>query len=90
MKYKTVLFLALTSAATAGSAATLGKGIKVDNAGLDGEERIYKVICPDGRRYTLSRHFLEGKICYVNAKHQEECVVSEETDAVATQACGGQ
>ena len=90
MKYKTLLFLAMSAAASAGSAETLGAGIKVENAGLDGDERIYHVACPNGKRYVLSRHFKEGKICYVNAKDKEVCETSEETDTIATQACGGQ
>lgn len=90
MKFKTLLFLAMSAATTVCNAQSLGAGIKVENAGLDGDERIYNAACPDAKRYVLSRHFKEGKICYVNAKDKEVCVVSEDTDAVATQACNGQ
>ena len=81
-----VLFLVILGLSVS-SAYAVKRPIAVEDRGLDGEERIYSVRCPDDRRVAIAHQFKNNQICYVPLGGQETCINGNNLDAAAKLAC---
>ena len=87
MKYPLILAIALIAVLPAGASAKDNVGIKVENIGRDGDERMYRLECPKGRLTTLAYRFKEGKFCYYTVKGESRCRSTDNVDEAALAAC---
>lgn len=89
MKSAMRLFLVacLCAAAAAGAAPTRQKQPIVDDRGMDGDKRYYRVRCTDGAttRVLVANHE-EGTICF-QLEEERICLKTRDTDAAALRAC---
>ena len=87
MKRLYALLIAIAACTQIGAAIKPGNGIHVENMGLDGDERIYRLQCPGGRLTTLSYRFKETRFCYLTPEGEARCVNTDDVDAAALEAC---
>ena len=56
----------------------------IDNGpGESTDQRMYRIICPDGRETSIVHDFVNGKVCFTSY----QCKNGNDVDAAAVQAC---
>lgn len=61
--------------------------VAVEDHGIDGQQRIYSVRCPDGYRVGLTHDFVAKQVCYAPLNGKEACIPGDSLDAAAALAC---
>ena len=62
--------------------------MQVFDNGLDGEVRYYSVVCPSGKRTSVSNDFENKQICTTLVNDKEKvCRQSWDVDSAAKEAC---
>lgn len=62
--------------------------LRVIDKGTDGDVRYYSVVCPSGKRTSVSDRYKEGEICTMPVSAREEiCREGWDIDSAATEAC---
>ena len=61
--------------------------LRVMDAGTDGDERIYIVYCPDGKRVSLSKRFKIGQVCTRPSYSDEDICKEWSVDEASIEAC---
>lgn len=77
----TILLIAIPGAQAA------KEGHELIDRGLDGESRVYGVICPDGKRTGLEHKYKENRICIHVPKGPAVCQNGNDLDSAARKAC---
>lgn len=86
MKTAILITVSLVFVALTAHASKL-QPIAVEDRGLDGEQRIYSVRCPEGWRVGIGHYYKEQRICYVPLGGKETCIPGDDLDAAAKIAC---